>query len=964
MDKSLFDMDKVLDDFEFHEAHQSFMQTPGNTTNSSVGTEGSVAPQEYSANIFQSSDMSLTTGIPSLNRWTEVSDQSFWENGRGQEMPKTITKPSVSSEIPDIIRETTRCSKEIVAAKDMPAASERNGTFSSMDKENQHESTLLSFDEAPKVSSREVYLNEDLDNNAAEAVEDVKGVPVHDLVDSHVEEQKVEIDNGAAGDAVEPAIAEEATEKTVISSDSSSDSNVVHMDVMSGEMTVSHEKPEHAALKFGDLPVDLSEEDLNRELELLEEEEEYVAPTPPVSGVLSENVDLQSMGDEKDVSDGIDSRSPSTQEENLGTKNSSEVASAPGQEVPPAPMPPQSLPPSLNPPVNEQAPPQPLPKKETPPAGVVPVGIGLDFGSSSVDSHPKFKIGSSPPTSSSSEMDSELSTPSEETSSAVPPPRPPYAPIPKHLPPLPPSSVSRHQGRPPQSSIAAKHRPSSPSSISRLQPPPPPSPPISRHLPSPPPLDADPVAMSFDEEVDALERDLNATSLSLVPAVSSTPRPLSLPLSSAAPEANQDTEHQDSTSNPGPGGVGQSVATEPADVGSPPPVPVMEENADVSRVSLRDGLGTVAPKWIPDSEATNCMLCDARFTFTRRRHHCRCCGILVCASCSSQKVKLPYLEGKEGRVCQPCYDLLTEDDSGSAVTSPSSAAIASGIPSAPVACAPSVSTPPAGAGSAAASSVLPPNHSPLLPRNRPPNPNNPEEYCSTIPPFQQATAHAPPPTVMVPVGVLKRSGAGSTTPNGPKSVMFSDGIRPGGDLTELDRPWASRPRGSQRGGPNRRQDSRAGRSGASSSEYTEKLLHLGHASAAALPLEMVFRLALTFFRRALHSKRLCGRKALRTIDCYQVKYAITKRELGLIGERNVAANKHSEVVLNLRRKPLNSRLRRQRASALPTYLPRAVLSLDSYFAIILERTARPDNPPTHRGIEPVTARTQEMKSSN
>lgn len=39
-----------------------------------------------------------------------------------------------------------------------------------------------------------------------------------------------------------------------------------------------------------------------------------------------------------------------------------------------------------------------------------------------------------------------------------------------------------------------------------------------------------------------------------------------------------------------------------------------------------------------------------------------------------------------------------------------------------------------------------------------PNPNNPTEYCSTIPPTQQASAGAPLPTVMVPTGVLKREG--------------------------------------------------------------------------------------------------------------------------------------------------------------------------------------------------------------
>lgn len=39
----------------------------------------------------------------------------------------------------------------------------------------------------------------------------------------------------------------------------------------------------------------------------------------------------------------------------------------------------------------------------------------------------------------------------------------------------------------------------------------------------------------------------------------------------------------------------------------------------------------------------------------------------------------------------------------------------------------------------------------------------------------------PPPTVMVPVGVLKR---GDRPKGEPKQVVFSDGIRPGGDLTE------------------------------------------------------------------------------------------------------------------------------------------------------------------------------------
>lgn len=41
-----------------------------------------------------------------------------------------------------------------------------------------------------------------------------------------------------------------------------------------------------------------------------------------------------------------------------------------------------------------------------------------------------------------------------------------------------------------------------------------------------------------------------------------------------------------------------------------------------------------------------------------------------------------------------------------------------------------------------------------------PNPNNPMEYCSTVPPLQQVTdsRNQPVPSVLVPVSVLKREG--------------------------------------------------------------------------------------------------------------------------------------------------------------------------------------------------------------
>ena len=55
-------------------------------------------------------------------------------------------------------------------------------------------------------------------------------------------------------------------------------------------------------------------------------------------------------------------------------------------------------------------------------------------------------------------------------------------------------------------------------------------------------------------------------------------------------------------------------------------------------------LGKVAPFWVPDSEALNCMICDAKFTLVKRRHHCRGCGHVLCSVCCSDKFPLSYLE--------------------------------------------------------------------------------------------------------------------------------------------------------------------------------------------------------------------------------------------------------------------------------------------------------------------------------
>ncbi|XP_046750472.1 zinc finger FYVE domain-containing protein 16 isoform X2 [Diprion similis] len=161
--------------------------------------------------------------------------------------------------------------------------------------------------------------------------------------------------------------------------------------------------------------------------------------------------------------------------------------------------------------------------------------------------------------------------------------------------------------------------------------------------------------------------------------------------------------------------------------------------------SLESGmvLGKQPPFWVPDSEAPFCMLCEAKFTVIKRRHHCRACGKVLCSKCCGMKYRLEYQGNIDSRVCLPCYQLLVRAEaeegggdlqsgyanfSGHDINSPN---LAGGLPS--------------------------------------------------------------PPTVMVPVGVLKREGSAKQRPEGQKSVMFSDGIRPGCDLTELDSSWDPKP---------------------------------------------------------------------------------------------------------------------------------------------------------------------------
>ncbi|XP_037334925.2 FYVE, RhoGEF and PH domain-containing protein 1 isoform X2 [Pungitius pungitius] len=70
-------------------------------------------------------------------------------------------------------------------------------------------------------------------------------------------------------------------------------------------------------------------------------------------------------------------------------------------------------------------------------------------------------------------------------------------------------------------------------------------------------------------------------------------------------------------------------------------------------------LGKRAPTPIREKEVTLCMKCQEPFnSITKRRHHCKACGHVVCGKCSEFRARLSYDNNRTHRVCADCYVML------------------------------------------------------------------------------------------------------------------------------------------------------------------------------------------------------------------------------------------------------------------------------------------------------------------
>lgn len=81
---------------------------------------------------------------------------------------------------------------------------------------------------------------------------------------------------------------------------------------------------------------------------------------------------------------------------------------------------------------------------------------------------------------------------------------------------------------------------------------------------------------------------------------------------------------------------------------------VIEENESPSTTSK-------VVLWVDDRQAARCAHCTGLFSFLHRKHHCRGCGLIVCAD-HSKKLSAPKLFGLKPRlVCNACQPLIATD---------------------------------------------------------------------------------------------------------------------------------------------------------------------------------------------------------------------------------------------------------------------------------------------------------------
>lgn len=68
-------------------------------------------------------------------------------------------------------------------------------------------------------------------------------------------------------------------------------------------------------------------------------------------------------------------------------------------------------------------------------------------------------------------------------------------------------------------------------------------------------------------------------------------------------------------------------------------------------------------RWKDDKSVPECEGCEAKFTLLTRRHHCRLCGRIFCASCCRDKRPIPKFDYMQPvRMCKHCSQLCWKSE--------------------------------------------------------------------------------------------------------------------------------------------------------------------------------------------------------------------------------------------------------------------------------------------------------------
>ncbi|CAH0481967.1 unnamed protein product [Peronospora belbahrii] len=69
------------------------------------------------------------------------------------------------------------------------------------------------------------------------------------------------------------------------------------------------------------------------------------------------------------------------------------------------------------------------------------------------------------------------------------------------------------------------------------------------------------------------------------------------------------------------------------------------------------------PRWVKDDHIKACVKCNVEFDLIKRKHHCRCCGLIFCGHCSAnfdRVVKFSFMDPV--RLCNNCASMTKNEN--------------------------------------------------------------------------------------------------------------------------------------------------------------------------------------------------------------------------------------------------------------------------------------------------------------